>query len=99
MIPKGKFLLSCWETQTFTIFDLEIRSVKGGNKKNLPWNTAPIDMHSGFISNSTSGKPDYFLLALENLTQNTDSGKRNQQSKKWEDTDSLVPLNDFNTIL
>lgn len=38
-------------------------------------------------------------LALENLTQSADSHKTNQQSNKWEDTKSLLPLKDFNTIL
>lgn len=97
---KGKFLLSCWETQTVTTFDLEIRNVKGGNKKNLPWNTTPREMHSSFTSNSTIGKPDCFCWLWKTSPKMQIPVKQtSSQRSENKDAGSLVPLKDFNAIL
>lgn len=97
---KGKFLLSYWETWTFTTFDLEIRNVKDGNKQNLSWNPALREMQSGFTSDGTTGKPDCFCWLWKTSPKTQIPVKQTScQISENKDTDSLVPLNDFHTIL
>lgn len=92
----------------FSTFDLRIRNGKRRNKKKISMAYWCHRNEHWLYLWQCKMKFRLLPLALENLTQCADSckkkkkiqkTKKTQQSNKWEDTNSLLPLKDFNIIL